>query len=195
VIERYAKAAGVGPAPAPWIDGSSDTTDPPATLLLCPGSRWATKQWPARHWVDLGKRWSGPVTLLGGPDEKHPIDRIAESIGPHATAVAESGFGNTFAAIRSGQLAVAGDTGLLHLCSAFGLPVVGLFGPTTSIDGFWWRPAGSPTSMAVERSMACRPCSRFGSETCPMGDHLCMSSICPSTVWEAVQTLLAEPST
>ena len=45
-------------------------------------------------------------------------------------------------------------------------PVVGLFGPTTSADGFF-----SYGGRAVELDLACRPCSRFGGPVCPVGDH------------------------
>ena len=166
VVERYAQAARVTVAPAPWISVSG----PKDALLLCPGAAWATKRWAPERWVGLGRAWEGPVLVLGGPQEAALVEAIAAEIG--AEAISEAGFGRTFEALGRGRVAVAGDTGLLHLCGAAGIPLVGLFGPTTSIDGFWCWPG-----KVIERPYACRPCSRFGSEHCPVGDHLCLADI------------------
>ena len=84
----------------------------------------------------------------------------------------EQGFTKTFEAMNGAFAMVAGDTGLLHLAAAVGLPVVGLFGPTTSADGFWCH-----EGVALELPLTCRPCSRFGGARCPMGEHLCMRGI------------------
>lgn len=177
VVERYATAAGVPPAPAPWIG-----VDGPAhALVLCPGASWPTKRWPAERWVELGRRWPGPIVVLGGPDEGALVRGVANALGPRAEAVCERGFQRTFEAIGRGRVAVAGDTGLLHLCAAAGVPVVGLFGPTTSSDGFWVHPG-----RAVELDLECRPCSRYGSRSCPVGDHLCLDGIDVDAAWRAV---------
>ena len=177
VVERYAAAAGVAPAPTPWI-----TSEGGDALLLCPGAAWATKRWPAERWTELGRRWTGPVRVLGGPEDTALVHTIAEGIGPRAEAVAERGFQRTFMAIDEGRVAVSGDTGLLHLCAAAGRPVVGLFGPTTSADGFWCH-AGA----VVAHDLECRPCARFGSDRCPVGDHLCLGGIDVDEVWGAVE--------
>ena len=178
VVQRYATAAGVGVAKAPWlsVDG------PKNALMLCPGSAWATKAWSTERFSALGQRYPGPVIVLGGPDEAAMVHAIAEAIGPRARAIAERGFTQTLAALGHGVVAVAGDTGLMHLCAAAGIPVVGLFGPTTSADGFW-----SHRGTVIERDLPCRPCSRYGGPRCPIGDHLCMESITVDAVWQSVE--------
>ena len=90
----------------------------------------------------------------------------------------------TLDAMNGAFAMVAGDTGLLHLAAAVGLPVVGLFGPTTSTDGFWCH-----DGVALELPLACRPCSRFGGARCPMGDHLCLQGIEVERVVRAVAGL------
>ena len=164
VVSRYAAAAGVVPQAPPWL-GSGERGD---ALILCPGAAHASKQWPAGRFVELGRRWSGPVIVLGGPDERELVQFIAETLGSRAEGLAERGYARTLAALGRGRVAVAGDTGLLHLAAAAGLPVVGLFGPTTSQDGFW--DAGSkPGGEAVELQLSCRPCSLHGGGVCPIG--------------------------
>ncbi|MFT5683004.1 MAG: ADP-heptose:LPS heptosyltransferase [Myxococcota bacterium] len=178
VVERYAEAAGVPATPAPWLTVSG----PADALLLCPGSAWPTKAWSAAHFAALGARYPGPVIVLGGPDEVELTQSIAEAIGSRAEFIAEKGFAKTLVALGRGRVAVAGDSGLMHLCAAAGVAVVGLFGPTTSHDGFWCH-----RGEVVELPLPCRPCSRYGGRVCPIGDHLCMTGITVDAVWDAVQ--------
>ncbi len=72
----------------------------------------------------------------------------------------------------------------VHLCAAAGMPVVGLFGPTTSRDGFWVH-----RGEAVELDLSCRPCSRFGGPRCPVGDHACLREIDAARVLAAARSL------
>lgn len=176
VILRYGRAAGVTPQAPPWL--------PPASrgpaLLLAPGAAHATKRWP--YWQALARAWDGPVRALGGPGE----EALVAALG----GVAEAGFERTLEAMHGGAVLVAGDTGLLHLGVAVGLPVVGIFGPTTSADGFFSHPPGVP-AVAVERPLSCRPCSRFGGAECPVGDHACMREIDVAEVLAAARSLVA----
>lgn len=166
VIERYARAAGVRPIDPPWLTPVSRGS----ALILAPGAAHATKRWEG--WVELARAWGGPVRAIGGPGE----EALIEAIG----GVCEAGFDRTIDAMEGGAVLCAGDTGLLHLGAAVGLPVVGLFGPTTSRDGFFSYPG-----RAVELDLSCRPCSRFGGASCPIGDHLCMRGITVEAVLSA----------
>jgi heptosyltransferase-2 len=179
VIDRYAEAARVPVAAKPWIaiDGPRDA------LLLCPGSQHATKRWPASRFGALGRAWGDAVVVLGGPGEKALVDAIAAAI-PGAVAVADAPFDDVLRAIGRARVAVAGDTGLLHLCGAAGIPLVGLFGPTTSADGFWCH-----EGTVIEAPLPCRPCSRHGRATCPMRDHLCLQSVAVDAVLSAARAL------
>jgi heptosyltransferase-2 len=123
------------------------------------------------------------VVVLGGPGEKALVDEIAAAI-PGAVAVADAPFDDVLRAIGRARVAVAGDTGLLHLCGAAGVPLVGLFGPTTSADGFWCH-----DGTVLETTLPCRPCSRHGREACPMRDHLCMQALGVDAVLSAARAL------
>lgn len=187
VIRRYAEAAGVDLAPGPWIDLPGAGRG--AALVLVPGAAHATKRWPLDHWIALGRRWSGPLLILGGPDERALVHAVGDGLGPSASAVCERGFEATFQALSQARLVVGGDTGLLHLAAACGVPVIGLYGPTTSADGFWcWDAHGD----VVELPLYCRPCSLHGGARCPIGDHRCLEGIAPERVFQAVQALLEQ---
>lgn len=185
VLGRYAAAAGVQPAPVPWLNLPEA---PREALLLCPAASHATKVWPAARFAELGRRWRGPVVVLGGPGELGLVRAVAEAVGSHAEAVAEAGVRRTVEALARGRAAVAGDTGLMHLAAAAGVPVVAIFGPTTSQDGFWDARAHT-AGEAVERALSCRPCSLHGGPRCPVGDHLCLSELGVDEVWAALSRL------
>jgi ADP-heptose:LPS heptosyltransferase len=175
VLARYGRAAGVVVPPPPWLPpvGRGDA------LIVAPGAAHATKRWP--HWLELARAWPGPVRAIGGPGDEAAVREIG--------GVVEDGFDQTLAAMNGGAVLVAGDTGLLHLGAAVGLPVVGLFGPTTSADGFF-----SYGGTAVEHDLPCRPCSRFGGATCPVGDHACLRSLTVEEVLAACTAAAAGPS-
>lgn len=186
VIERYAQAAGVEVAARPWLD-----LGPPGEALgLVAGATWPSKRWPLSRWMALGARWEGPIVLLGGPEDARDLEILAGRLregGRPVRVVAEAGFTETLGALADCRLVVANDTGLLHLAGAAGRPVVGLFGPTTSADGFWCHPGE-----AVELDgLPCRPCSRHGERSCPIGDHACMVDLDADRVWAAVQRVAA----
>ncbi len=178
VLARYAEACGVAPAPLPWLE----TACRGDTLLLAPGAAHANKRWEG--FTALARAWGGPVRVLGGPEDEERVREVAQACG--GEALAEQGFAATLAAMKGGAVLVAGDTGLLHLGAAVGLPVVGLFGPTTSADGFFAY-ADGVRQRAVEIPLDCRPCSRHGGADCPIGDHLCMRALDVSKVLAAAQ--------
>jgi len=168
VVERYGRCCGVRPAPPPWLPLAVRG----GALVLAPGAAHATKRWP--WWRELAAAWPGELRVVGGPD-----DALVAELG----GVPEAGFDRTLAAFEGARGVVAGDTGLLHLAAACGLPTVGLFGPTTSADGFWQPAYGR----ALELPLACRPCSRYGGATCPVGDHACLRGIPVDAVLAAVE--------
>jgi len=179
VIERYAKAAETTPSPSPWMpkgDGEA--------LLLIPLTAHPTKTWPASRYAQIGRRWNGPVMLLGSKDQTEALEEIATGVGSHAQVINEDGFDATLDAIKMGRVAVGGDTGLVHLAAASGVPTVGLFGPTSSTDGFW-----THDGIAIEVDLPCRPCSRHGGHSCPFHDHLCLDGIGVDRVWNTIERL------
>lgn len=173
VVERYADAAGVRVAPTPWLTRGPAAGD--GAVGLAPGAAHATKRWPEARWAELARRVDGPVTLLGGEAEAPLLARIAAASGREGlTVVAERGFERTLGALEGCRAVVANDSGLLHLAGAMGVPVIGLFGPTTPEDGFW---AWSGQGAALGLALPCRPCARFGGPRCPIGDHACMEGL------------------
>ncbi len=172
VVQRYAEAAGVPVAPRPWIPAAGTGE----TLGLVPGAAHASKRWPLARYAELARRWSGPVVAFGGPEETAELSSLGVEV------IAERGFQRTVEALARCRRVVGGDTGLVHLARAMGVPTLALLGPTTAADGFW-----SDGAEVLELDLPCRPCSLHGGPSCPIGDHLCLRGIEVERVWQVIQ--------
>jgi len=166
VVQLYAAAFDVSPQCAPWIEPGDQGC---SGLALIPGAAWYTKRWSEEGFVSVGRGWDGPVRVLGGPGEEALCSRISTQL-PGSSWVAERGFEGVLDALRSTSVAVGGDTGLVHLAAAMGVPVVTLMGPTHPDDGFVVH-----RGVVVSADLPCRPCSLHGGERCPLGHHRCMN--------------------
>jgi heptosyltransferase-2 len=155
---------------------------------LAPGAAHATKRWPVAYWTVLAGRLAAaglkPV-VLGGPSDRG----LAQQLSPFAaTAAGEFSLQETGALLARSRILVSGDTGVMHMATGVGTPVVALFGPTVKQFGFF--PYSAP-AVVLERPLHCRPCSAMGSKRCPMGHHRCLTDIAPADVAAAVERMVA----
>jgi len=103
-------------------------------FVLSPGGGWRYKCWPPERfgalYRELARRhgWCGVISF--GPGEEALAEEARRAAGTPEPVVISAGVAQLMALLRRAKFVVAGDTGPLHLASAFGTPVVGLFGPT-----------------------------------------------------------------
>ena len=161
-----------------------------ALVAVCPGAQHATKRWPVRSWqhlVTLLTTRGYDVVVLGGPAEAALGEDVAAAGAEHAASAAgRAEFAVSAAFLKLARCAVSGDTGLLHLATAVGTPVVGLYGPTVEAFGFFPYRA---RATVLQRDLPCRPCSAMGGPSCPLGHHQCLAGIGPDDVFDAVRRL------
>lgn len=159
-------------------------------VALVPGAAHATKRWPERHWAALVELLTARglgILVLGGPAERETGERLAGLAGGRgASAAGRFDLAGTAALLRRARCAVAGDTGVMHLATAVGTPVVTLLGPTVGAFGFLPYHA---RATVLERALPCRPCSKMGGPACPLGHHHCLEWIEAAEVAEAVRRL------
>ena len=174
-----------------WLLRAGVGVDRPLAVLA-PGAAHFTKRWPVESWVSLAGRLvmeGYDLALTGGAADVELCQVVAAMAGPHA-AVAAGKFNlqETGALLRRAVVSISGDTGVLHMATASGTPVVALMGPTVQQFGFWPYQA---KSVVLERELYCRPCSAHGSARCPEGHHRCLREIDSATVADAVGSLRA----
>jgi heptosyltransferase-2 len=163
------------------------------TLIgLVPGAMHATKRWPVRHWRTLAQsiRQQGlAIVIVGSSADRMIASEIAEACGsPGAVAAGELDLQATGALLRRCRVAVAGDTGPMHMATAMRIPVIALFGPTVRQFGFFpYRARGA----VLELELPCRPCSSKGGPRCPDGHHRCLEDLAPADVSARVMAFVA----
>jgi heptosyltransferase-1 len=120
------------PAAEAWADEILPPVANSPGVLINPGAGWGAKRWPVERYaavaqglVERGCR----VLVNAGPGEEPLAEVIARQTGGAATPLACS-LAQLVALTRRLALAIAGDTGPLHLACALGRPVVGIYGPT-----------------------------------------------------------------
>jgi heptosyltransferase-2 len=157
-------------------------------VAVAPGAAHATKRWPLAHWQALVARTmerGAAVVIVGGPGDAELGAAVAkEGSGRVANAAGIFGLQGTGALLQRAAVLVSGDTGVMHMATAVGTPVVSLFGPTVEAFGFF--PYTQKASV-LELPLPCRPCTAQGSSRCPLGHHRCMIDIQPGVVYEALR--------
>jgi heptosyltransferase-2 len=154
--------------------------------VLAPGAAHFTKRWPLDHWqamaAQLRDRGLSLVTV-GGADDR----ALGEALAPLAVNVAGTlSLQQTGALLARARVVVSGDTGVMHMATGVGTPVVALFGPTVRQFGFF---PYRGRAEVLERPLDCRPCSVMGGARCPMGHHRCLVDIAPDDVVRATERL------
>ncbi len=184
---EFGLSRGAAARVAEWL--AERGLDGAAIAALAPGAAHATKRWPVAHWAALAGllRAAGyaPV-IVGGPEDRGLAQQLAGSAA--ASAAGELSLQETGALLARARVVVSGDTGVMHMATAVGTPVVALFGPTVAQFGFFPYRA---RAQVLERALDCRPCSTTGTAACPLGHHRCLADIAPAEVAAAVERLVA----
>jgi heptosyltransferase-2 len=174
-----------------WLAASGIAQARPL-IAVAPGAAHATKRWPLHHWHSLiGQlvRQGRDVVVVGGvADQAIAAALTANKPTGLISAAGRFGLQGTGALLQRAVALVSGDTGVMHMATAVGTPVVALFGPTVREFGFF------PYTLAarvVELDLSCRPCSSKGGPRCPLGHHRCLGDIGPELVYSALSESLS----
>ncbi len=102
--------------------------------VLNPGAAWPNKRWYTDRFGELAaflREVRGLVPfVLWGPGEEVLAERVVDSSSGAAVMAPATRLSDLVEICRSASLMVSGDTGPLHIATAVGTPVVGIFGPT-----------------------------------------------------------------
>lgn len=164
--------------------------DPYVVFHVGTSGNFRERRWPAAEYAALADRLVEEtgmrIVLTGLPEESFiaaeiiELSRCRERL---TDACAKTSFREYFELLRSGRLVVSADTAAVHIASAVGTPVVGLYGPNTpQLYGPW-----GVNGAAVYRRLPCSPCiTNFNAKThtCrhPEGKGACMKRITANEV-------------
>lgn len=161
---------------------------------IAPGASYRPKQWPKDRYHELCHTIISETDLniaLYLSEDDAELDRLKEILPVDRLAVYYNVPLETLAyLIEENSLLVCNDSGLMHLGSAVGTPVIALFGPTHPTLGFY--PRGIYDTM-IEREEYCRPCSLHGQKKCFRKEQFCFTKITPTDVFEIICRRLERP--
>ena len=148
-------------------------------VLIHPGGSWATKRWHRFSELAVALAKGGlPVVITCAPNEKELL--FDANLSPESGVYQFTTTLEEFVALCEGaSLFVGGDSGPLHIATSMGIPIVALFGPTSSARN---GPLNKE-DIVVERTLPCRPCMKR--DHCPLGHWHCMEEISVEEVYKA----------
>jgi heptosyltransferase-2 len=167
-----------------WLSSKGIDNKRPVVGLF-PGGGWESKRWPLEHFSRLGDMLASDlkarVLVMGGPQERDSVRRIASSMSQEQNEVLDISLSRFAALVSRLDLFVSNDSGPRYLAVAAGVPSIGLFGPTDAVNA---NPP-LPIHRAVTYGGDCLVCNRL---TCR--DQTCMRELAPEMVFEVARTLL-----
>lgn len=153
-------------------------------VVLHPGSGGSAECWPMNQFIELYGALSAAgvnAVVSGSEDEGEACDRMARAKGINVKKITGRTDLRTLAAVLSlSEVVVSNSTGPLHLATALGTHVVGLYPSKTIMSPRRWGPLGDNDIVLLPETEECR---------CPTNQCTCMETISIESVFEAVTSL------
>ncbi|MCD7873412.1 MAG: lipopolysaccharide heptosyltransferase II [Acidaminococcaceae bacterium] len=152
-------------------------------IVMVPGARWKTKEWPAEHYASLAKMIIADglaVVLAGGADDTAKGAKITALAGNPAqliNLIGQTSLRELAALIKGCRIYISADTGPLHFAAALKKPLITMYGPTKADRT---GPYGSDDATVILSPAACAGCLK---KECD--DWHCMYAITPEMVYAA----------
>lgn len=164
-------------------------------VVIHPGSGGYSlaRRWEPDKWASLADslidQEGAQVILVGARSDG--VHAVETAMGrPVLNLAAKTTLPQLAALISRSQLFVGADSGIMHMASAVGVPVVALFGPSNERAWRPWTPGGS--SIVVRLHPACSPCSYVGHQVGQRDGcwhRSCMADLTADRVMAAIMAL------
>jgi heptosyltransferase-1 len=162
-------------------------------LVIHPGARWQTKQWPIRSFSSVAVRalqdLGMSAIVVGSRGEASAAEELVQLMKNERPSrqimnlAGQTSMKQLAALMRSADLVLSNDSGPMHLAAAMGTPVVGIFTCTSP------ERSGPPGDM--HRLVAANvPCAASYCKQCPQkgsGHLACFRELTPEQVWAALR--------
>ncbi len=161
------------------------------SILIFPGSVWATKRWTEEGFIQAGQdlqKKGYPIVIMGGPGEEALCKSIAQQIPQAIDLSGRTSLYESALLISHAALVIGNDSASSHLASVAGTPLLAVFGPT--ILEFGYRPWSAQAFILQDNELRCRPCGKHGHQKCPLGTHACMKNIAAREVVKKAELIL-----
>jgi ADP-heptose:LPS heptosyltransferase len=140
------------------------------------GATHFTKRMPNQKIVSICDQLKYPVVLLGGNDVKANGDEIAGQSKNAYNACSITSLDESVFLVSKAAAVIGFDTGLTHIAEAFDVPIASVWGGTVP-ELLGVQPYKVKEVLVAGIDLACRPCSKFGLEKCPLRHFKCMNEL------------------
>jgi heptosyltransferase-2 len=137
------------------------------------GARNSVRQWGNERFLELAKKLKSafPVKILWFQDPGVAEPPRDAEIVPVALPLDEF-----LPVLSECDLLVCNDTGPMHLATAYGIPVVAVFGPGMAD---WWGPRSAGSRVVAHDGVWCRPCFDY----CIFDEPYCLRAVSVDAVY------------
>ena len=165
-------------APSDEVEISDNNLRPQQFVAVAMGAQFATKQMPLHLMAEVLSGVELPIALLGGPTDIERANQLKQAL-PSQQVVDFCGkitLRQSAFVVSQASAILTGDTGLMHIASAFRIPIVSVWGNTVPALGMYpYAPQDqSLYSIHEVNNLSCRPCSKIGYKECPKKHFKCM---------------------
>jgi len=158
------------------------------------GGQHYTKILPPEKAAEIISKIDKPVVLLGGHEDKKRGEEIIRLV-PKSDIIntcGELNINQSASLIRSSDVVITNDTGLMHIAAAFQKKIVSIWGNTVPAFGMYpYMPENKSNYFISEvEGLSCRPCSKLGYQKCPKKHFRCMMDQDVGGIVEAVEKFI-----
>ena len=159
--------------------------NPKSFIALAIGAQFATKQMPKSLLVEIIKRSTQPLILIGGPTDVTLAEELMNDISNTDlhNACGKFNLNQSASIVEQSNGIITNDTGMMHIASCFNLKIASVWGNTVPDLGmFPYSPKENNYSIHQVEGLSCRPCSKIGFKECPKGHFKCMKEQNPEEI-------------
>ncbi len=157
-------------------------------VVLAPGAKYGrSKQWLPHYFSVIGdyvfEKYGKNVLIIGSKSDLKSSWWVKNCMRNKAfDFTGKLSLSESLLLLQKASLLIANDSGALHLGSLAGIPVIGIYGPTTPERA---HPIWEPYKI-VKLNVECSPCKY---RICPY-DHKCMMELKPDMVINLIDQFL-----
>ena len=143
------------------------------------GAQFATKRMPISKMIEVVSQIQHPIVLAGGSMDNETAENIVTAL-PNQQIVNACGkfsLQQSASIVKQSAVLLTHDTGLMHIGSAFQIPIVSVWGNTVPALGMYPYFPTNENGFSIHEvaNLKCRPCSKIGFKTCPKKHFNCMN--------------------
>lgn len=158
------------------VDAHLNESGEPSIGLVI-GAAHFTKVPPYELLYKFCSTYRGKICLIGGPPEAEKGEKLEEMSGENVKNFAgKLSIDESAYVLNKTSIVIAPDTGMMHISAALQKPIILIWGSTHPAFGMYpyYGNSGLKHKNVEVNNLDCRPCTKMGRASCPMGHFLCM---------------------